>query len=68
MELTQSCPHERQRRASLLVRCWVEDGDGGAQVLRGWIRNLHTGREQLFGDASLVGSILAQELRVPEAK
>ncbi|HPC83144.1 MAG TPA: hypothetical protein P5234_06745 [Thermoanaerobaculaceae bacterium] len=57
-----------RRRASLLLRCWVEDAGAGAQVLRGWIRNLHTGREQAFHDASLVGNILVQELSDPEAE
>lgn len=71
-DATAGRPHhhadEPRRRASLLLRCWVEDAGSGGHVLRGWIRNLHTGRELAFGDASLVGSILAQELSIPEAE
>lgn len=64
---TQRAP-EGMQRASLLVRCWVEDTGEGGRVLRGWVRNLDTGREQAFGDVSVVESILARELLAPEAR
>lgn len=55
------------QRASLLVRCWVEESTENGPVLRGWVKNLHTGRERLFGDPGLVKAILQEETCFPEA-
>jgi hypothetical protein len=44
----------------------VEDTGEGAPVLRGWVKNLQTGREQVFGDARMVESILQEEVFCPE--
>lgn len=55
------------QRASLLVRCWVEETSESGPVIRGWVKNLHTGRERLFGDPGLVETILQEETCCPEA-
>lgn len=49
-------------RASLLVRCWVEEVGENGPVVRGLLRNLHTGQERPFADAGAVQDFLLQEL------
>ena len=53
------------QRASLLVRCWVEEVGENGPVVRGLLRNLHTGQERPFAHSSSVRDFLMEELGFP---
>ena len=50
------------QRASLLVRCWVEEVGENGPVVRGLLRNLQTGQERPFADAGAVQDFVLEEL------
>jgi hypothetical protein len=49
---------------SWLVRCWEEPSqqEGDGPVLRGFVRDLKTGKERYLSDPGVLGEIVTQEI------
>lgn len=63
-------PPSERPSTSLLVRCWLEPGEGesGAPILRGYVRNLKTGEQTFIGDADAVGQQILRQLTTAAAR
>lgn len=69
MQKASAASADTRRGASFLVRFWWEEREGAGRepVLRGYLRNLHSGEERHLADPSeLPGPILRHLLLAPE--
>jgi hypothetical protein len=56
---------EKPKTGSWLIRCWEEPTKQSQDdpVVRGFVRDLKTGKERYVSDPRELGEILAQEMR-----
>ncbi len=56
-----------RRKASFLVRVWQEDRgvEGGEPVLRGYLRDLSSGKERYLRDPADLGAEILRHFRSP---